>query len=84
MGRTGRRDEHVVIVEEGLSAFDRVFRGFNVLRADVVVTVFAWLPFRDTEISEFLDVRDPSRRVFMIEGRIDPRERLRPENFLVV
>ena len=56
LGWTCRRDEHVIIVEERLAAFNRVFCGFKVLCPNVVVAVFTWLPFGDAEVSEFLDV----------------------------
>jgi hypothetical protein len=46
--------------------------------------VFARSPLIDAEVSKFLDVGDPGRSVFVVEGGVDPGEGFCPEDFLVV
>jgi hypothetical protein len=47
LGRAGGRDEHVIVVEERLAAFNHVLRAFKILGSNVVVAVLVWLPFSD-------------------------------------
>jgi hypothetical protein len=61
------RDEHVIIVEEGLASFDRVFSQFGVLGADVVMPVEVGLPAGYRELLELLDVRYSGRWIDVVE-----------------
>src|SRR4029077_6736567 len=84
VGGSDGRYEHVVIVEEGLASFNRVFRQLRVLSADVMMTVEVGLPASYRKFFQLFDVRHSCRGIDVVERRVYSRECFCPENLFLV
>ena len=67
MGRSDCRNEYVIVVEEGLSSFDRVLCQLRVSGADMMMTVEVRLPASDCEFFQLLDVRHSCRGINVVK-----------------